>query len=59
MKCPTCEKEILNDGKVIMKSFAGGLINYVHSNCHYQHLLNFSTDKYMEYEDLEMEIGAK
>lgn len=56
MKCSTCEKEILNDGELVIKSFAGGSINYVHTGCHYQHLLNHSTDEFLEYAEFVKEI---
>lgn len=56
MQCPVCEKEILNDGELVIKSFVGGRASYVHTCCHYQHLLNHVTDNYLEFEEFEKEI---
>jgi len=56
MLCYVCDKKLINDGELIIKSFVGGTINYVHTECHYQHLLNSCTDKYLEYKDFEKEM---
>lgn len=56
MKCPVCEKEIKDDGELIIRSYIGESINYVHTKYHYQHLLNYLLEDYLEYNEFEKEI---
>ncbi len=53
MLCKSCDKEIKNDGELVIKSYAGGRIAYVHTGCHYQHLINHCSDEYLEFEEFE------
>lgn len=59
MKCKVCDEEIKNDGELVVKSNAGGSVNFVHTDCHYQHLLNYCTEEFLEFCEFDERINQQ
>lgn len=50
--CAFCKTEIRNDGEFVIKSHIRGVGEIIHNDCHFNYLLENTTNEYLSYEEV-------
>ena len=50
--CAFCEKEIIDDGEFVIKSYVRGVADIIHNDCHFNYLIENTSNECLTYEEV-------